>query len=90
MDKEEFLKGIEEFQNKLGIWQVVVDKLTMADFILGCYYDENEKMWNVYKNSERELHSIRLSTTSEQEAFKKLYSMIMFIYENIKPNRNYI
>jgi hypothetical protein len=88
MSKEEFFEKIKEFDGKLGMWQVVVDQLSMADFIVGCYYDENEKMWNVYKNSERGIHSVRLSTTSEKETFKKLYSMIMFIYENINPNKN--
>ncbi|SMC29602.1 hypothetical protein SAMN02745134_03957 [Clostridium acidisoli DSM 12555] len=78
MNREEFLKGIEEFQNKLGMWQIEIDKLCMGDFILGCYFDECEEKWKVYQNNERGRHWEMMSTTSEQEALEKLYSIIKF------------
>lgn len=83
MYKKEFLEKIKKFDGRLGMWQIAVDKLCMGDFILGCYFDNNEKMWRVYKNSERGDHWERLSTASEQEAFDKLYSMIEFEFETI-------
>lgn len=83
MYKKEFLNKIEKFNGKLGMWQIVVDKLCLGDFILGCYFDENEEMWKVYINNERGRHREKLSTDSEQEAFDKLYSMIKFQFENI-------
>jgi hypothetical protein len=43
MDRRELLQGIKEFENKLGMWQIEIDKLCMGDFILGCYFDGNEK-----------------------------------------------
>ena len=83
MDKKEFLEEIKEFDDKLGMWQIVVDKLCTGDFILGCYFDEDEKVWEVYIHNERGRHREGLSTTSEHEAYKKLYSMIKFQYETI-------
>jgi len=53
MNKKEFLEKIKEFNGKLGMWQIEVDKLCMGDFILGCYLDEIEKTWKVYQNNER-------------------------------------
>lgn len=32
MEKEQFLEKIKEFDGKLGIWQIEVDKLCMEDF----------------------------------------------------------
>lgn len=78
MNKEEFLKKIKEFDGKLGMWQIELDKLCAGDFILGCYYDESEKTWRLYQNNERGRHWEMISTTSEQEAFEKFYSIIKF------------
>lgn len=77
MTKTEFFKKTEHYHGRVGDWDIVLDRLSVAGFVIGCYYVESDKKWKVYKNGERGLQVIRLETTSE-EALDELYSMIEF------------
>ena len=81
MKRNEFLKEIQRFQGRLDGWEIVTDRFSETEYILGCYYDEEEHTWKVYKNAERGMHSIRLSTPDEDLAFNKLFSMVEFVYK---------
>ena len=80
MTRTEFLKKTEHYQGRVGDWDIVLDDYSLADYVLGCYYDQNTKLWKVYKTGERGIGGIRLETSSEEKALDKLYSMIE--YEN--------
>ncbi len=81
MKKNEFLREIQRFQGRLDGWEIVTDRFSETEYILGCYYDEEEHTWKVYKNAERGMQSIRLSTPNEDLAFNKLFSMVEFVYK---------
>jgi hypothetical protein len=78
MTRAEFIKKTEHYHGRIGDMDIVLDNYSSADFILGCYYDKETRTWKVYKNGERGIGGIRLETASEEEALKKLYSMIEF------------
>lgn len=82
MTRTEFLNKTEHYHGSVGGGDIVLDRLSVADFVIGCYYDENDKKWRVYENGERGLQNVALETTSEEEALDELYSMIEFENEN--------
>lgn len=82
MTRAEFIKKTEHYLGRVGDWDIVSDNLSLADFVIGCYYDKGTKMWKVYINNERGRHRTRLETFSEEIALDKLYSMIEFENEN--------
>ena len=78
MTRTDFLKKTEHYHGSVGGGDIVLDRLSVADFVLGCYYDESDKKWKVYENGERGVQNIDLETTSEEEALDELYSIIEF------------
>ncbi len=82
MTRTEFIEKTEHYHGRVGSWDIVLDHLSKADFTLGCYYDKEKRTWKVYENEERGMRGIRLETSSEDQAFDKLYSMIEFANED--------
>lgn len=80
MTRTEFLAKTECYHGRAGDYDIVLDKLDLADFVIGCYYDDSVQKWEVYQNDERGLQDIDLETTSEEEALDGLYSNVE--YEN--------
>ena len=78
MTRTEFLKKTEHYHGRVGDWDIVLDRLSVTGFVIGCYCNESDKKWEVYKNDERGLHGTRLETSSEEKALDELYSMIEF------------
>ena len=78
MSRTEFLEKTKHYHGSVGGWDIVLNKLDLADYSLGCYYDKDNELWKVYKIGERGLGGIRLETSSEEKALDKLYSMIEF------------
>lgn len=82
MTKQDFENKRERLQEQLGVgFQIAVDYFTLADFVIGCYYDEEKKKWIMYENNERGIRYTRLETESEEEAYGELYSWIQFYIE---------
>jgi len=75
MTRAEFIKKIEHYHGRVG-GRDILDHFSQADFVIGCYYDGDTNMWKVFENEERGLQSIRLETTTEEQALDKLYTMI--------------
>lgn len=84
MTENEFAEKLVDLKKQIGIMDIVIGRESLADFVLGCCYDEDIKKWKVYKNHERGWHSIRLVTESEEEAFDKLFSMVNSEIESVK------
>lgn len=84
MTKKEFEQKQVDLQNRVGQWQIVINKEVLSDFIMGCFYDEINHFWKVYVNNERGRHRIRLETEDEGKAFDELFSIISYEIENNK------
>lgn len=84
MTKKEFEQKQVDLQNRVGQWQIVINKEVLSDFVLGCFYDEINHFWKVYVNNERGRHRIRLETEDECKAFDELFSIISYEIENNK------
>lgn len=84
MNKNDFIDIKDELQHKLGIWNLEINEEILADYTIGCFYDEDDNKWKVYVNNERGRHRIRLITEKEEEAFNELLSIVNFEIENNK------
>lgn len=80
MKKSEFILKIPEYEEHLKGWRIETEKLDNSDFVLGCYFNNDENKWIVYINKSDGRHYVRLVTSSEDEAFDELCSIIDFRY----------
>ena len=87
MKKEDFMNWLTDQQDALTPWTVAVDKENLADFVVGCFFDNDSATWKVYINKERGEHRVRLETQDEEQAFNKLKRLVEYIIES---NREYI
>ena len=53
MDKKELISSMLSFKDNIGMWKIVLNQITDADFVIGYGFDNNEKLWKVYQNNER-------------------------------------
>ena len=53
MDKNELISSVLSFKDNIGMWKIVLNQITDADFVIGCGFDNKEKLWKVYQNNER-------------------------------------
>ena len=82
MKKEEFLKIKEELKPELKDIFVEVEERLSASYTIGCYYDQENRKWKVYRKTLPDRSnvcefSLYLETDSEDEAFDGLYHMMM-------------
>ena len=82
MKKEEFLKIKEELKPELKDIFVEVEEQLSASYTIGCYYDQENRKWKVYRKTLPDRSnvfefSLYLETDSEDEAFDGLYHMMM-------------
>lgn len=77
MTKDEFLKKIEQEAPNIGDYDIETDYLTKAGFVLGCYYNEQEKIWHIYETDERGIEETIYTAESEEEAYDMLYELVM-------------
>ena len=76
MTKEEFKNRVLVEKPKIGTYQIEVDYSTEASFILGCCYNGNNNIWEIYENDERGLKSIIYKDVDENIAYDKLYKLV--------------
>ena len=77
MTNKEYIEQIKKLSPKLENWRIIIGQKSSSDFVMGVFFDETEKQYNVYINYERGLSKIRLKTESEIDAYKRLYNMVM-------------
>ncbi len=80
MDRNEIKKKIMEFQDKIGMWRIIINNLSEADFVLGYGFDDISKKWKVYQNNEQE-NQLEWYFETEDEALLKLYKKVKFQYK---------
>ena len=82
MKKEEFLKKKEELKPELKDIFVEVEEKLSSSYTIGCCYDQENRKWKVYRKTLPDRSSvcefyIFLETDSEDEAFDRLYHIMM-------------
>lgn len=70
------------FKDNIGMWKIVLNQITDADFVIGYGFDNNEKLWKVYQNNERGMKA-EWTFENEEEALEKLYKKVKFQYKII-------
>ena len=75
--KNELISGMLSFKDKIGMWEIVLNRITDADFVIGYGFDNNEKLWKVYQNNERGMKA-EWTFENEEEALEKLYKKVKF------------
>ena len=80
MEKNELICGVLSFKDNIGIWKIVLNQITEADFVLGYGFDKNAKLWKVYQNNERGVVS-EWTFENEKAALEKLYKKVKFQYK---------
>ena len=82
MTKEEIISKLSELENAVGMWSFALNSLSAADYVIGCHYNPDSGMFDVYVNNERGRHRIRLSTADETQALEKVLKIAEFIRES--------
>lgn len=82
MKKEEFLKKKKELKPELKDIFVEVEEKLSSSYTIGCCYDQENRKWKVYRKTLPDRSSvcefyIFLETDSEDEAFDRLYHIMM-------------
>lgn len=77
MDKNELISSILLFKDNIGMWKIVLNQITDADFVIGYGFDNNTKLWKVYQNNERGMGS-EWTFENEEAALKKMYKKVKF------------
>lgn len=80
MDKNKLISSILSFENNIGMWQIVLNQITNADFIMGYGFDDNTKLWTVYQNNERGM-ALQWTFDNEEEALGELYKQVKFMHK---------
>lgn len=82
VDKKELISSMLSFKDNIGMWKIVLNQITDADFVIGYGFDNNEKLWKVYQNNERGMKA-EWTFENEEEALEKLYKKVKFQYKII-------
>lgn len=82
MTKYEFLDKMKNEKIDLAEYIVVVDSLTDEPFVIGCYQDD--KVWKIYKTTERSGRYIVDEVVDENTAFDELYELVKIQEKYIK------
>lgn len=77
MDKNELISSILLFKDNIGMWKIVLNQITDAEFVIGYGYDNNKRLWKVYQTNERGMVS-EWTFETEEAALEKLYKKVKF------------
>lgn len=77
MDKDKLISDIISFKDSIGMWEIVLNQLTDADFVIGYGFDNNTELWKVYQNNEKGIVA-EWTFENEEAALEKLYKKVKF------------
>ena len=83
VDKNELISSLLSFKDNIGMWKIVLNQITDADFVIGYGFDNKEKLWKVYQNNERGMKA-EWTFENEKGALENLYNKVKFQYKMIK------
>lgn len=81
MTKKELKDRIQDFDGKLGMYQIALNRKQLRPFTYGYVYDEEQHHWLVYDVGERNDFGILASCDNEEEALEKLFVMLRYRYK---------
>lgn len=84
MNKKDYLVKINEYKDKIGVWNISFKQNSAAGFVMGYYFNSKNNLFDIFINNERGEQRIRLSTNDELKALDKLLSMVEFEFESSK------
>ena len=71
MDKNELISSMLSFKDNIGMWKIVLNQITDADFVIGYGFDNNE-----FKNLEEVGKLIGISREGTRKALVKAFKKI--------------
>lgn len=77
MDKDGLIYSILSFKDSIGMWKIVLNQFTDADFVIGYGFDSDTKLWKVYQTNERGM-VVEWTFENEEAALEKLYKKVKF------------
>ncbi len=84
MNKKEFLKKFKDENLYLGEFDIELNSITDASYVMGCCLDEG--VWKVYKTRERLGHYIIKVFQSESEAYDYFYELVLIQHRRASQN----
>lgn len=78
MTKKELRDKIQDFDGKLGVYQIALNRKLLVPFTFGYVYDDEQSVWLVYDVGERNEFGILASCANEEEALEKLYVVLRY------------
>lgn len=79
MTASEFKEWFKDQECSIYGWHVETDEKSTGAFTVGCYYDDSDGYFKVYKVGERNNLHVQLKTKDEHEAYNKLKSLVEYI-----------
>ena len=79
MEKSKLLDEIRKLEDKLEMWKVAINENRNLDFVVGYYFNETKRKFEVYVNNEHGKRSVRLATESEVEALQRLIKTLEYL-----------
>ena len=77
MDRDELISSILSYKDDIGMWKIVLNQFTDADFVMGYGFDNNTELWKVYQTNERGMMA-EWTFENEKAALEKLYKKVKF------------
>ncbi|MCK0473845.1 hypothetical protein [Halalkalibacter sp. APA_J-10(15)] len=84
MTKTEFLKKYKENNLNLGEFDIELNSITDASYVMGCCFVDGE--WKIYKTGERLGHYIIKVFESESDAFDYFYELVLIQHRRATEN----
>ncbi|GKU77598.1 hypothetical protein [Paenibacillus sp. L3-i20] len=84
MNKAEFLNKIKENNLNLGEYDIELNSITDASYVMGCCFDEG--VWKIYKTGERLGHYIIKEFDNESDAFDYFYELVFLQHKRTISN----
>lgn len=84
MDKAEFIKKIEEHNLNLGEFQIELNLISDAPYVMGCCFDQG--VWKIYKTRERLGHYVIKEFENESDAFSYFYELVLLQHNRTVSN----
>lgn len=81
MNKSEFIQKITNEKLNLGEFDIELNAITDASYVMGCCLDEG--VWKVYKTRERLGHYIIKTFQNESEAFSYFYELVLIQHKRV-------
>ena len=71
---DQIFDKIIDYSDKIGVWRILIEEKSWDYFVIGYYYNEENKMWEVYRRGR--IGNFSKYVNSKEEALNELYKII--------------